>query len=229
MAVAVTRKVVVGFVAASLAIFAVVVAANYLIVFRLYGPPASPGEFGDTFGAAGAFLSAFSIAGVLGALILQTLELSMQSRELRAAQREMDRTAAAQEGQHAATLDLARAQLSTAQLFAVAPLMSVAFERVKERERTWRAARERLLAFRTAHHGRMESYPPARQDEVRAEEQRLSAPAREAREELDAASAELRALERRAGEFIADADRVLAGEVRAQDDRAPGPGARAPR
>jgi hypothetical protein len=205
-----TRKVILGFLGLSLVIIALVFAGYYLVIIKLYGTPQSASELGDSFGAVSAVLSALGIAGVLAALLLQTMELSLQSSELRRQRRDLDRTVRVQEEQREAMFDIARAQVSTAQLNAVAPLMQVAYERFERRGRDHEQARRRLAEFRQLHEAQFESYAPTKQEQIKDQERALTVPAGDARRELEDAERTLAELEERARAFIRDADELLA-------------------
>ncbi len=59
------------------------------------------GTFGDMFGAPSALFSGLALAGVIYAIILQRQELQLQRHELKLTRRELQRSAEAQEKDHA--------------------------------------------------------------------------------------------------------------------------------
>jgi hypothetical protein len=69
--------------AVSIGIALLILGATWYVVPRRFGEVASPGAFGDMFGAANAVFSAAAFIGLLLAIFLQMQELSLQRQELK--------------------------------------------------------------------------------------------------------------------------------------------------
>ena len=63
-------------------VIGVVAYGTFWVAVRLYGPPKGAGEFGDTFGLAGAVFSGLALLGVALAIYIQNREFSSEIREL---------------------------------------------------------------------------------------------------------------------------------------------------